>query len=76
MSPTGSYHHNPVPLAGPLATELSDLIRAIDSFEAERIIQFTELICAAPDIAQRKAPPASEELVDGEGAYVGVHTDR
>lgn len=65
---------------GPLATELSDLIRAIDSSEAEPIIQFTELTCPAPDIAQGKAGVnplsswASEELV--EGAYVGVHVEK
>lgn len=67
-------HTTIIPYPGPLATELSDLLRAIDSFEAERTVQFTELTCAAAlDIAQRKSP-ASEELGDGrEGgrAYVG-----
>lgn len=83
MSPTGLYHQSPVALAGSkalLLTELSDLIRAIDSSEAEPIIQFPELTCPAPDIAQGKAGVnplsswASEELV--EGAYVGVHMDK
>lgn len=70
----------PYPWRGPLATELSDLIRAIDSYEAERIIKITKLTCPAPGIAQGKAGVnplsswASEELVEGEGAYVGLES--
>lgn len=48
---------------GPLATELSDLIRAIDSSEAEPIIQFPELTCPAPRIAQVKAGGESSFLM-------------
>lgn len=71
-------HTTIIPYPGPLATELSDLLRAIESFKAERIIQFTELTCAAaPDIAAQRRPPASEELVDGgEGGICWLESTR